>query len=164
MSTRATAAAAAAAAVACENIVRHQLFSPRAVGTRSSRSAEGGSGGRDALGFPRHGAPRGTGGAGAGSGGPGAKGARAHRERPPPGTTEQRLLRMVATLALGRLQRLLDPLGLFKRLRLSIVRRRLQSGGYGSIRNLALDVQRLCAEATTTFGGAGSVRREKVAA
>ncbi|CAN0234774.1 unnamed protein product, partial [Ectocarpus fasciculatus] len=83
----------------------------------------------------------------------------------------RRLLRMVATLALDRLQQL-DPLNLFKDpvpdgvegyaeaiehpIDFSTIRRRSQWELYGSVRELALDVQLLCANART-FNGPGTI-------
>ncbi|CAN0225389.1 unnamed protein product [Ectocarpus sp. 12 AP-2014] len=83
----------------------------------------------------------------------------------------RRLLRMVATLALDRLQQL-DPLNLFKDpvpdgvegyaeaiehpIDFSTIRRRSQWELYGSIHELALDVQLLCANART-FNGPGTI-------
>lgn len=78
---------------------------------------------------------------------------------------------MVATLALDRLQQL-DPMNLFKDpvpvgvagyaeaieypIDFSTIRRRSQWELYGSIRDLALDVQLMCANAMT-FNGAGTI-------
>lgn len=84
---------------------------------------------------------------------------------------QRRLLRLVTTLALDRLQRL-DPLDLFKDpvpagvtgyaeaipfpIDFSTVRRRSQWEVYGSIRDVALDVELLCANARA-FNGPGTV-------
>lgn len=83
----------------------------------------------------------------------------------------KRLLRLVATLALDRLQEL-DPLDLFKDpvpsgvagyaetiefpIDFSTIRRRSQWGLYASIRELALEVELLCANAKA-FNAPGTV-------
>ncbi|CAM9761574.1 unnamed protein product [Scytosiphon promiscuus] len=83
----------------------------------------------------------------------------------------RRLMRMVATFALDRLQQL-DPLNLFKDpvpagvagyaeaiefpIDFSTIRRRSQWGLYGSIQDLSLDVQLLCANAKT-FNAPGTI-------
>lgn len=156
----------------CENIERRQLFTPQARGTLPSRSAEGESAARHSFGFRRHGTARGTRGGGE-RGGPGVRREQAPPAEPP--IEQRRLLRMVATLALDRLQQL-DTVGLFKKAApappatavarnaeaiefpadLSTIRRRSQSGGYGSIRDLSMDVQRLLCSSATACSGTGS--------
>ena len=96
---------------------------------------------------------------------------RQNKSRPGKQSIEQRrLVRMVATHALDRLQQL-DPLNLFKDpvsgvpgyteaiefpIDFTTIRRRSQWGLYGSIRDLALDVQLLCANAMA-FNDADSI-------
>lgn len=84
---------------------------------------------------------------------------------------QRRLLRLVTTLALDRLQQV-DPLDLFKDpvpagvagyaeaipfpIDFSTIRRRSQWNVYGSLTDLALDVQLLCANARA-FNGPGTI-------
>lgn len=160
--------------------MRHQLFTP--VPSRSAQDENGDR--RRAFGFRRHGATRRTGGGG-GGGGESGGGPGVQREQAPPGELpieQRRLVRMVATLALDQLQQL-DPLGLFKTTApapppaaaaaaairgFTTIRRRSQSqsqsgggGGYGSIRDLALDVQRLLRSNATAFNCTGPDRHKE---
>lgn len=139
-------------------------------GQPSVSSAEGGG---EAYAFRRDMSPRGSGSVGSGvdAVGSGWRG----RESPTPPVPlpleRRRLLRMVGTLALDRLQQL-DPLDLFKDpvpsgvagyaeaipfpIDFSTIRRRSQWDVYGSITDLTLDVQLLCANAMA-FNGPGTV-------
>lgn len=147
-----------------------------------SSSAEGGG---DAYAFRRDTSPRGSDASGGGGGGGAAATAAAaaaaaagegwseEGPAPPakPSIERKRLLRLVVTLVLDRLQEL-DPLDLFKDpvpsgvagyaeaidfpIDFSTIRRRSQWGLYASIRELAFDIELLCANATT-FNAVGTV-------
>lgn len=121
------------------------------------------------------------GGGGGGGGGGGRSGAGADdgdpdvEKKPVPPSKQpieqRRLMRMVATFALDRLQQL-DTFNFFKEpvpagvagyaeaiefpIDFTTIRRRSQWGLYGSIQEVALDVQLLCANART-FNGPDSV-------
>lgn len=140
----------------------------------SSSSVEVGA---DAYAFRRDTSPRGSDASGGGGSGSAAAtgGERWSEEGPAPPAKppieRKRLLRLVATLALDRLQEL-DPLDLFKDpvpsgvagyaetidfpIDFSTIRRRSQWGLYASIGELALDVDLLCANAKA-FNAPGTV-------
>lgn len=142
----------------------------------SSSSVEVGA---DAYAFRRDASPRGSdasGGGGSGGGSAAAVGGEGWSEEGPappakPPIERKRLLRLVATLALDRLQEL-DPLDLFKDpvpsgvagyaetidfpIDFSTIRRRSQWGLYASIGELALEVDLLCANAKA-FNAPGTV-------
>lgn len=141
-------------------------------------SSSSGGGGGEAYAFRRDTSSRGS----DGSGGGGSEGVAAaaagggwseEGSSSPANLTleRKRLLRLVATLALDRLQEL-DPLDLFKDpvpsgvagyaeaiefpIDFSTIRRRSQWGLYASIMDLALDVELLCANARA-FNAPGTV-------
>ncbi|CAB1120028.1 unnamed protein product [Ectocarpus sp. CCAP 1310/34] len=140
----------------------------------SSGSGGGGGGGGSSSGTSGRSTSRGAGEGGSGGGPRGGGLAGVWEVQALPGQLpieRRRLLRMVATFALDRLQQL-DPLNLFKDpvpdgvegyaeeieypIDFSTIRRRLQWEVYGSIHQLALDVQLLCANART-FNDPGTV-------